>query len=80
MFPMIPFSRQETETYFAGLELAPDYVRELHDRSNGLPAYLAAIRRLVRSGVAMTELPEQLPRELHGLFTWHSLDCLRFSR
>ena len=63
-----PFAFRDTELYLDGLGLSKDEIQRVHKSCQGMPGYLAAIRRLMASGVSFQELPAKLPEELRGLF------------
>ncbi len=75
---IIFFSLQESLTYLHGLRLSDDEIRSIHDNCQGMPGYLAAMRRLLRSGVGLKDLPSKLPTELSGIFRieWDRMSVL----
>jgi hypothetical protein len=66
--PMVFFSAKETESYLEGLGLAPKDIQAIHKRCQGMPGYLAGLKRLLASGVVFKEITESLPYELKEIF------------
>lgn len=62
------FSMRDTEAYFATSGIQPSVVRKIHQRCQGMPGYLAAIRRVVASGTDLQTLFDSLPDALRGMF------------
>lgn len=62
------FASRDTEIFLTDLGLTKEDIQRIHKSCHGMPGYLAAIRRLMESGVTLEELPSKLPDELRGLF------------
>lgn len=61
------FSLKETESYLNGLSLSPSDIQAIHKRCEGMPGYLAVLKRLLLSGSNFNEFNEPLPNELNEL-------------
>ena len=58
-YPLTLFSIEETRKLFKGLEVSRDAVARAHSSCNGGVGHLAAIRRLVESGLQIDEVLEK---------------------
>ena len=63
-----PFSQKDTESYLTGLNLSQTDIETIHKRCQGMPGYLAGIKRLLISGTSFQEINEPLPYEIKELF------------
>lgn len=62
------FSVAETEMYLQDLELEHETVKRIHDACEGMPGYLAQIRREIQSGLPINEvLTDDLPKGIRNL-------------
>lgn len=70
------FTFDETTLFFAPHAVPRQYLEEFHRTSRGMPGYLAAIRRLLTSGVDPATLAAELPKKLPQLFEieWRSVN------
>ncbi len=71
-----PFSLDETTRFFASLQTSAEQIHEFHKATKGLPANLAAIRRIIEAGISAEDLLEDLPKTLPNLFEfeWRVVD------
>src|SRR5439155_24841322 len=65
---IIFFSAHDSFIFLQGLGLSDEEIRTVHENCQGMPGYLAAIRRLIAVGVRLNDLPSTLPTELAGIF------------
>ena len=70
------FSLDETIRFFSGVALSAEVIHEFQRACKGIPSNLAAVRRLLASGVPPESLVEQLPATLPNLFEmeWARVD------
>ena len=61
------FSLAETETYFQDMELDQQTVKEIYDKCEGMPGYLAQIRREIQSGLPLEKVLADLPKGFRHL-------------
>ncbi len=62
------FSVAETEMYLRDLELEHEMVKRIHNACEGMPGYLAQIRREIQSGLPVNEvLTDDLPKGVRDL-------------
>lgn len=62
------FSSRDTEAYLADTGLDSNAIRRIQERCQGMPGYLAAVRRLVAAGSELQLDYDSLPDELRGIF------------
>lgn len=62
------FALNETQQYPKDFEIIKSELLNIHKTCEGMPGYLAAIRRILVTSEKLTNLPGKLPAELRGLF------------
>ena len=61
------FSRAETEAYLQDIGLEREVIKRIYDACEGMPGYLAQIRREIQSGLPAEEVLTNLPKEFRNL-------------
>lgn len=66
-FPLTGFTLDDALAYFSSMKVEREFISEVY-RVSKSPGYMAAVRRLIDKGTAPTELIQELPAKLPGLF------------
>jgi len=66
-WPIPFFSFPDTEAYLFGTGLGKEEIKRVYEACDGMPGYLAQIRREVQSGLSIEEVLTDLPKEFRHL-------------
>lgn len=65
---IVYFTRDEAAKYLEGLGLSPEALGEIYDATQGVPGYLASVRRRLESTSSVQSVLENLPDVMHDSF------------
>jgi hypothetical protein len=65
---MSPFILEETHKFFAEVKISKEEIESTHRTCNGIPGYLASVRRLIASGTPASQILDEAPEKLPNLF------------